>query len=211
MAGNELVAGYKLRVGRAIGSAALEAEGQHSRIDGLTSLAAAVGLIGVRLGFPLADPLAGFAITIVILWIVVDVGRDIPGRLLDAMDPEVVDEVERIAASAEGVQGVHGVRARWLGHEVTVELHIDVDGDRSLIEAHAIAERVRHELLHHIPRLHDAIVHMDPVEAERGRTIRRPRIILAEASNVKREHRTALLGGGELLMRGLKASSRVMG
>jgi len=168
VAGNELVARYKLRVGREIGSAALEAEGQHSRIDGLTSLAAVAGLVGVRLGFPLADPLAGFVITFAILWIVWDVGREILGRLLDTIDPSTVDAIEQIAASVEDVRGVHDTRARWLGHEITVELHIFLDGSHSLIEAHAIGEQVRHELLHHIPRLHDAIVHMDPVEAERG-------------------------------------------
>src|SRR6266849_2509268 len=65
--GNELLAQYKISVGKRINSIALTADGQHSRIDGLTSLAAFAGLVGVKLGFPLADPIAGIVITIVIL------------------------------------------------------------------------------------------------------------------------------------------------
>jgi cation diffusion facilitator family transporter len=165
MIGNEAVARYKIRVGKKIGSASLIAEGQHSRIDSLTSLAAGAGIIGVVLGFPLADPVAGFVITFAILGILWEVGRDILSRLMDAMEPETIDQIEKIAAGVEGVREVHDVRARWLGHNITVELHICMDGNKSLIEAHAIGEEVRHELLAHVPRLSDVIVHADPVES----------------------------------------------
>lgn len=160
--GNEIVAQYRIRVGKEIGSAALVADGQHARIDGLTSLAAVAGLIGVWLGFPLADPLAGFVITLAILGIVWEVGRDILGRLLDAIEPETVDQIEQITASVPGVEQFHGVRARWLGHQVYIELHIDVDPQLTVAQGHAIAEEVRHRLLHQIPRLTDIIVHVDP-------------------------------------------------
>jgi len=164
MIGNEIVARYKINVGKKIGSASLVAEGHHSRIDSLTSLAAGAGLVGVLLGFPLADPIAGFVITFAILGILLEVGREILSRLMDAMEPETIDEIEKIAASVKGVQEVHDVRARWLGHNITVELHICIDGDKSLVEAHAIGEEVRHELLEHVPRLTEVIVHADPVE-----------------------------------------------
>src|SRR6476661_3415362 len=70
--GNEAVAIFRTRVGNEIGSAALVADGQHARADGLTSLAVLVGVVGVWLGFPLADPLVGILITIAILFIVKD-------------------------------------------------------------------------------------------------------------------------------------------
>lgn len=165
MIGNEIVARYKMSVGKKIGSAAMIAEGQHSRIDGLTSLAAGAGLVGVLLGFPLADPIAGFLITFAILGIVWEVGRDILGRLMDAMEPETIDQIEKLAASVEGVEHVHDVKARWMGHKITVELHITVDGHSTVIQGHAIGEEVRHELLEHVPRLTDVIVHVDPVES----------------------------------------------
>jgi cation diffusion facilitator family transporter len=163
--GNELVARYKINVGKRIGSASLVAEGRHSRIDGLTSLAAGIGLIGAWFGFPLADPIAGLVITVFILGILWEIGRDIVSRLMDAIEPETIDQIEKIAAGVSGVKRVHDVKARWLGHAVTVELHITVDGTLTVIQGHAIGEEVREELLEHIPRLTEAIVHTDPVEA----------------------------------------------
>ena len=164
--GNEIVAQYRMKVGEEIGSAALIADGQHARVDGLTSLAAFFGLLGVQLGFPAADPIAGFVITAAILWIVWDVGRDILGRLMDAVEPETVGRIEQCAASIEGVAGVHDVRARWLGHELACELHVDVAGELTVIQGHDIAEDVRHALLHEFERLNDVIVHVDPLGEE---------------------------------------------
>jgi cation diffusion facilitator family transporter len=168
MIGNELVARYKMRVGKEIGSAALVAEGHHSRVDGLTSLAVVAGLGGVALGLPWADPVAGLLITVAILYILVVIGRDIFGRLLDAIDPELVTRMEQLAGEVEGVAAVHATRARWLGHAVTMELHISVDGGLRVLDAHRIAEQVRHRLLHEIPRLSDVVVHVDPLEPSPG-------------------------------------------
>ncbi|MBI4315363.1 MAG: cation transporter [Chloroflexi bacterium] len=168
MVGNEAVARYKIRVGEKIGSAVLVAEGRHSRIDSLTSLAAGIGLVGVWLGFPLADPIAGLVITLAIAGILWEVGRDILGRLLDAIEPETVDEIARLASGVSGVQEVRGIRVRWLGHNITVELQICVDGRLPVTDAHTIAERVRGELLGHMPKINDVIVHVDPVETYAG-------------------------------------------
>ncbi len=166
--GNEIVAQFKIREGTAIGSAALVADGQHSRADGLTSLAAFLGLLGVKLGFPLADPLAGLFITIFIVALAWEVGREIVGRLMDAVDPALMDQIEAEAREHPQVQSVHNLRARWVGHTLTLELALGVDGHLTLIEAHTIAEEVRHELLAHIPRLTNVIVHVDPIEAFPG-------------------------------------------
>jgi cation diffusion facilitator family transporter len=165
MLGNEVVARYKIRVGKRIGSAALVAEGHHSRIDSLTSLAAGAGLVGVLLGFPLADPIAGFIITFAILGIVWEVGREILSRLMDAIEPQTVAEIERIAGGVEGVREVADVKARWLGHNITVELCVSVDNNLSVVDGHTIGEQVRHELLGHVERISEVIVHVDPVEA----------------------------------------------
>ena len=90
-AGNELVAWFRIRVGHQIGSAALVADGMHARTDGLTSLGVLVGAIGVWLGFPLADPLIGFAIGVAILFIVWGAGREMWLRIMDATDPAQVN------------------------------------------------------------------------------------------------------------------------
>jgi len=160
--GNELVAIYKIREGKAIGSAALVADGQHSRADALTSVGAFLGILGVFLGFPWADPLMGLLISAVILYIAWDAGREVFARIMDAIEPETVAQIERVAGATAGVQRVDEVRARWIGHRMMIELAIQVAPHLTVAEGHQIAEEVRHELLHHIPRLADAHVHVNP-------------------------------------------------
>jgi len=160
--GNELVAVYRIRVGRKIGSAALVADGLHARTDGLTSLAVVIGAVGVAAGWQLADPIVGLLITVAILVVLKDAARDIYRRLMDSVEPELVDDVHRVLASVPGVQGVEEVRIRWLGHELRAEVEIISDADLSLADAHAIAEEAHHRLLHDIRRLGQATIHSSP-------------------------------------------------
>lgn len=160
--GNELVAVYKIRVGKAIGSAALVADGQHSRADALTSVGAFIGILGVFWGFPWADPLMGLLIGAAILYIAWEAGREVFARIMDAIEPETVNQIERIAGAVTGVHRVDEVRARWIGHQVMIELSIEVSPRLTVAAGHQIAETVRHELFHHIPRLADALVHVNP-------------------------------------------------
>lgn len=160
--GNEGVAVFRIRVGNEIGSAALVADGQHARVDGITSLAVLFGAVGSLLGFPLADPIVGMLITIAILFIVRDTAVTMYRRLMDAIDPEVVDTIEQTATKVPGAYDVHDVRVRWLGHKLQAELHITVDEDMPTGESHRIVEEVRHALFHAQPRLASINVHADP-------------------------------------------------
>ena len=166
--GNEAVAVFRLRVGREIGSAALVADGMHARVDGITSLGVLVGVIGVWLGFAWADPVMGFIIGFAILVIVRDAAREMWHRLMDATDPEIVHQIEHTTLHVVGVQSVHDVRARWIGHRLHSEAHIEVDCDLTLAQSHKIAEEVRHALFHALPTLSDAIVHLDPCGHDNG-------------------------------------------
>jgi cation diffusion facilitator family transporter len=161
-AGNEVVAMYRIRIGRKIGSAALVADGLHARTDGVTSLAVVAGAIGVAAGWRTADPIVGLAITAAILLILKNAARDIYRRLMDSVEPALVDQVEAVLSHLEGVEGVGTVRVRWLGHELIAEARIVSDGDLPLSAAHDIAEEAHHRLLHEIPRLTEAIIHSDP-------------------------------------------------
>jgi len=163
-AGNELVAVYRIRVGRKIGSAALVADGLHARTDGLTSLAVVVGALGVAVGFPLADPMVGLLITVAILFFLKDAARDIYRRLMDSVDPGLVEDVTRVLNEVPGVETVEGVRIRWVGHELRAEAEIMSDADLSLADAHAIAENAQHRLLHDIRRLTQATIHSNPCQ-----------------------------------------------
>lgn len=162
-AGNELVAIYRIRVGKQIGSAALVADGYHARTDGLTSLAVVLGAIGVFLGFPQADPVIGLLITVAILWVLKTAAVQVFARLMDAVDPALTEAVER-ASAQPGVVEVTSTRLRWLGHRIEAEAHVTVDSDLTTLQSHAIAETVRHAIFHDVPKVSDVIVHVDPCD-----------------------------------------------
>jgi cation diffusion facilitator family transporter len=161
-AGNELVARYRIRVGRQIGSAALVADGLHARADGITSLAVLLGAAGAGLGFPLADPIIGLVITIAILVVLKDAATEVFRRLMDAVDPAVLDLATSTATTIPGVLAAEQIKMRWIGHTLRAELAVTVDADLTVAQAHRIAHDVEHELVHAIPRLAAATVHTEP-------------------------------------------------
>ncbi|MDA0746586.1 MAG: cation diffusion facilitator family transporter [bacterium] len=170
--GNEGVAVFRIRVGKEISSAALVADGYHARVDGWTSLAVLVGAVGMWLGYPLADPLIGLFITLAILGIVWQSGKAVFSRMLDGVEPEHADAIEHAAHHVRGVQGVSEVRARWIGHRLHAELNVAVDPGLSVAGGHEIVKEVHHQLMHHLPFLSRATIHVDPTE-EAGETYHR--------------------------------------
>jgi cation diffusion facilitator family transporter len=162
--GNEAVAIFRIRVGRQIGSAALVADGYHARTDGWTSLAVLIGAVGVWLGYPLADPIVGLLIAAAILVIVWQSGKMVFARLLDGVDPSVMDEIRSAAARVEGVEDVAEVRARWVGHWLRAEVNVAVNPEASVAEGHEVAREVNHRLLHELGYLETAVVHVDPAQ-----------------------------------------------
>lgn len=164
-AGNELVASYRIRVGRKIGSAALVADGLHARTDGFTSLAVVGGAVGVMAGFPLADPLIGLLITIAILAVLRGAATDIYRRLMDAVDPELTTEATATLRATPGVIETEHLRLRWIGHRITAEAGIVVDEHLDLVTAHDIATDAHHRLLHQIPKLAAVTIHVSPQAA----------------------------------------------
>jgi len=161
-AGNEAVAVFRIRIGKEINSAALVADGYHARVDGLTSLAVLFGAIGVWLGHPLADPIIGLLITLAILKIVWDSSKAVFSRLLDGIEPKIIDQIKDVARNVQAVHGVSEVRGGWLGHRLHAELNITVPSELSVGQAHTVALEVRHELLHRLPYLSNVTIHVDP-------------------------------------------------
>jgi cation diffusion facilitator family transporter len=163
--GNEGVAIFRIKVGKEMGSAALIADGYHARVDGFTSLAVLFSALGVWLGYPLADPIVGVLITILILRIVWDSAKEVFTRLLDGVDPKLVDEIRAQAKRADDVEDVTEVRVRWLGHRLQAELNLAVAQNLSVEEGHNVADRVRHGLLHNLKFLSGVTIHVDPANA----------------------------------------------
>lgn len=158
------------RLGRLI------ADGLHARTDGFTSLAVLCSAGGVALGFPLADPIVGLLITAAILAVLRTAARDVFRRLLDGVDPAMVDAAEQALAARPGVQAVRSVRMRWIGHRLHADAELDVDPALDLAQAHRIAHDAEHELTHTVPKLTTALIHAYPAEhgssiPDRGRTV----------------------------------------
>lgn len=164
--GNELVAIFRIKVGKEIGSAALIADGYHARTDGFTSLAVLAGAIGVWLGYPILDPLIGLGIGIAILGIMWHTARDMWHRMMDAVDPEMYEEFKHVASHVNGVMDVHSAAIRWVGHRLWGEMHVTVSCDLTVLQGHFITEEVRHALFHEFPALVEVVVHTDPCECD---------------------------------------------
>ena len=163
-AGNELVARYRIRVGRQIGSAALVADGLHARTDGFTSLAVVVGAAGVAVGLTWADPIIGLLIAIAILGVLRSAAVQVGSRLMDAVNPSLVHRARDVVLAAGGILEVRYLRLRWIGHTLHAEADITVEGN-SLTVGHDIAHHAEEHLLERVPWLTSAVIHVSPVGA----------------------------------------------
>lgn len=161
-AGNEFVAAYRIRVGRRIGSASLVADGLHARTDGFTSLAVVVGVGGVELGWQRSDAVVGLVITAAILGVLRSAVREVGSRLMDAVDSNLVADATAAVVDVDDVVGVDDLRIRWIGHTLRCEVNLTVHPGLTLLEAHAVAHHAEAHLLHRVPRLTAATVHISP-------------------------------------------------
>ncbi len=160
--GNEAVALFQIRTGRKIGSDAMIADGLHARIDGLTSLAVLIAVGGTLLGFPIVDPLIGLLIGVAILFITKDATIRIWYRLMDAVNPTFVDQIEHYASEVQGVETVEKLRVRWVGHQLFAELTITVASHLSVWEGNTIASNIMTSLQQRIPHLAEINVQFNP-------------------------------------------------
>lgn len=148
--GNQVVARYKLTVGRRINSAILIADARHSWLDALSSAGALAGLIAVALGQSWGDPVAGLAVTGFICHVGYEVTKDVGHRLADGVDPQVIHTAEAAAGSVPGVVHAHA-RARWTGRTLRVEIEGWVDPDLTAREVDATGRLVADEISSQLP------------------------------------------------------------
>lgn len=161
--GNEVVALFRLRVGRAINSAALVADGLHARADGLVSLAVLVSALGVGLGYPWADPIMGLGITLVLLRVVWQSTQTVFTRLLDGVEPEVLDRLHHeVEHGVAGAASIEQVRGRWLGHRLYGEVTLGVDASLAVATGAAIAAQLRTHLHQQLPYLAEVTIQLQP-------------------------------------------------
>jgi cation diffusion facilitator family transporter len=164
-AGNEIAAQVRIRTGRRIGSAALVADGLHARTDAITSAAVLLSAGGAALGWRWADPVVGLAITVAIASVTWGAAKQVLARLMDAVDPALVDQATAALRDVDGVVAVDKVRLRWIGHALRAEVDLSVPRGVTVEAAHQTAHAAEHRLTHAVPRLTAATVHAHPASA----------------------------------------------
>lgn len=164
--GNETVAAIQIRTGKKIGSEALVADGLHARIDGFTSLAVLIAVAGTWLGFPITDPIVGLLIGVAIVFIAKDAAVSMWHRMMDAVDPALVETVEGVLAGHTEIREVKQLQMRWIGHRLNANLIVALDEGLDLIASGQITDHIRHHLLHDIPHLDDVVIAAVPYQKE---------------------------------------------
>ncbi len=160
--GNEFVARYRIKVGRAIGSEALVTDGHHARTDALTSLAVVAAAVGAAVGAAWVDPVAGLVVGVGILWLLARSARKMSRRMLDGIEPEIVSQVDSTIRGVEEVRDLADLRVRWQGHQLRVTASVCVDPDLTVKAGHEIALNVEHALHHRYSFPVAAVIHIDP-------------------------------------------------
>ena len=164
---NLLVSHEIIKIGEDINSPAIVADGYHQRTDVYNSLAILIGIIVSNLGFPIADPIIALFIGGIILKTAFDVGKDNLNNIMGTVpNEEFIKEVEEVASNVEGVRGVHDIRVDYFGSYAIITLHILLDNDLSLVEAHEISHNVQDSVDAHIEVVESVTCHTCPVGLE---------------------------------------------
>ncbi len=149
-----------------IDSAALMADAWHHRSDALSSVGALIGIGGARLGFPAADALASLVICVFIVKAAYDIFKDAVDKMVDHSWDRAEEQILRdFIKKEEGVIDVDSLRTRVFGTRIYVDVEIAVDGELTLRQAHAIAERVHDNLESMFGKVKHVMVHVNPYES----------------------------------------------
>jgi len=156
-------------------SQALEADALHFSTDIWSSTVVIVGLIGLTLAkyFPLlswmhrADSIAALVVALIVIYISAELGYRTISALLDTAPKGLADKIEKVAASVDGVVNAHAIRVRPSGAHTFIDMHITMDGNCTLNEAHAATEVIE-KAIRAIVSPADITVHVEPVELAKG-------------------------------------------
>ena len=158
---------YLMRAGKKINSPAIIADGQHQKVDIFSCIAILVGVIGAQLGFPILDPLVAIFISIIVIKTAFELARDNVNVIMGKVPSDtILDEVKSAAKKVDNVKGVHSIKINPMGPYSSAELHIEVDGDIKLKEAHEIAHNVEKRIINDVSAIKMAIIHVCPFEEE---------------------------------------------
>jgi len=158
---------YTRAAGKKIHSGALMADAWHHRSDALSSIGAFIGIFGARMGYPVADPIASVVICLFIEKAAFDIFKDSMDKMVDkSCEKEVIDQMHNVVLSQAGVVRIDVLRTRLFGAKVYVDVEFATEGNRSLFEAHEIAENVHDAIEENFPNVKHCMVHVNPLKEE---------------------------------------------
>ncbi len=145
---NFTMTNYMTKTGRKINSPAIIADAKHQRVDILTCIAIFLGVVGSQLGLPILDPLVALLIVVLVLKTAFEVARDNVNNILGKVpSDDISTSIKAAALSVEGTSGIHDIKINYVGPYASVDLHIEVDPNLSLIEAHGISTQVEKTII----------------------------------------------------------------
>ena len=157
----ELMARFSVSIGKKIKSGILIADAWHHRSDAFTNIVVGIGIIGSTFGYPMLDPVFGVIVSMIIIYVGVELVRTASNFLIgQAPDQELVDKIDEMAKSVNGVCGVHMISVHDYGTSKAVSLHAEVENHLTLDEAHQIADNIENKINEEMN--YTTIVHLDP-------------------------------------------------
>ncbi len=159
---NILVVKYEYKQGKELRSDLLIADSMHTKADIYTSLSVIAALIGIKLGFPIIDPIATFVIAIFIGYAVFEIIKDASRVLCDTVAIMDSEKISSIVVNVKGVKACHKIRTRGRPDDICVDLHVQVDAAMKIEDAHNVSYAVEAALKKSIPEVTDVLVHIEP-------------------------------------------------
>lgn len=154
---------YMMRAGKKINSPAIVADAHHQKVDIFSCAAILVGVVGSRMGFPILDPLVAIFIAFMVLKTAFDIGRDNINNIMGTVPSrDIMINIKKAAMAVPGTFGIHNVRINYLGPYASVDLHVAVEGNLSLKEAHEIAHSVERNIIKEVDVVNIVTVHICP-------------------------------------------------
>ena len=161
--GKEAMFWYTRYYAKLINSSAFMADAWHHRSDAISSIGSFIGIAGAMLGFPVMDSVASVVICLFILKVAYDILRDALMKMLDTSCGEAYEnQLTHYIAEKEDVRSVDLLHSRMFGNKVFIDLEISVDGDKSLRDAHAVAELVHEDVELNFPEIKHIMIHVNP-------------------------------------------------
>jgi cation diffusion facilitator family transporter len=158
---------YTIKVAKIYKSDMLKANAWHHRSDALSSVVVLVGVFGSLNGYPYLDSMAAIVVGLMVMMIAWKLGSSATKELVDtAIDVEQVEQLRTAIGMISGVNNVHSLRTRKIGHAISADVHVQVDPFLSVSEGHIISVSVERVAKKCLEDLDDVTVHIDPEDDE---------------------------------------------